>query len=207
MRLTLPPRTPAEPKSTSSGGKHSSLLSNPRLSWANVVNSTTPVDLSALLSNLSPEVVNLWKQPIPITPLGPSQPARKLQQQRRLPADIVQQLVFRYQSGSTVVQLAKQFGINRETALEHLKRAGIARRPHIRKLTDEQVEEAERLYATGLSLKSLAKHFEVNETTIRSEFTRAGIQVRPRRGWDRVSADRDAAALLQLVRGQEQAAP
>jgi len=142
------------------------------------------VDLSALLSNLSPQVLDLWKQPIPTILPSPPQPARKLQQQRRLPADIVQQLVFRYQSGSTVVQVAKEFGINRETALDHLKRAGIARRPHVRKLTDQLVQKAADLYATGLSLKNVAKQFNVNETTIRNEFTRAGNEVRPRRGWN-----------------------
>ena len=141
------------------------------------------MDLSALLSNLSPEVLDLWKQPIPTTP-RPSQPTRKLQQQRRLPDDIVQQLVFRYQGGASVVQIAKEFGINRETALEHLKRAGISRRPHVRKLTDQLVQKAGRLYATGLSLKNVAARFGVNESTIRNEFTRAGIQVRPRRGWN-----------------------
>ena len=143
-----------------------------------------PVDLSAQLSNLSPDVLDLWKQPIPTTQ-RPSQPARKLQQQRRLADDIVQQLVFHYQSGSTVVQIVKEFGINREIALEHLKRAGISRRPHVRKLTDQLVAEAGRLYATGLSLKNVAQQFKVNESTIRNEFNRAGFQVRPRRGWNR----------------------
>ena len=81
------------------------------------------------------------------------------------------------------MQIARELGINRETALEHLKRAGIARRPDVRKLTDQLVQAAAHLYATGLSLKNVAKHFNVNETTIRHEFTRAGIQVRPRRGW------------------------
>ena len=71
------------------------------------------MDLSALLSNLSPEVLDLWKQPIPTTVPSPSQPARKLQHQRRLPDDIVQQLILRYQSGSTVTELAKEFGICR----------------------------------------------------------------------------------------------
>jgi hypothetical protein len=137
------------------------------------------VDLSEQLSNLSPEVLDLWKQPIPTTLQSPSRPARKLQQQRRLPADIVQQLILRHQSGRTVTQLAAEFDINRETALEHLKRAGIARRLHVRKLTDQLVQEAGQLYATGLSLKNVAKPFNVNETTIRNEFTRAGIQVRP----------------------------
>jgi len=148
------------------------------------------VDLSALLSNLSPAVLDLWKQPIPTTPWVPSQPARILQQQRRLPDDIVQQLILRYQSGRAVTQLAEEFGINRRTALEHLKRADVSRRPHVRKLTDELVREAERLYETGLSLKNVAARFKVNETTIRNEFTRAGIQIRPRRGWNLSSADR-----------------
>ncbi len=160
---------------------------NERLTeWKNYYNHVicTFVDLSALLSNLSPQVLDLWKQPIPTVRQGGPQSVRKLQHQRRLPDDIVQQFVFRYQSGTTVIELAKEFGINRETALEHLKRAGISRRPHVRKLTDELVHSAGRLYATGLSLKNVAQHFNVNETTIRNEFTRAGIQVRPRRGWN-----------------------
>lgn len=82
------------------------------------------------------------------------------------------------------MQLAREFGINRETALEHLKRAGISRRPSVRKLTDQLVAEAGCLYATGLSLKNVAAQFDVNETTIRNEFTRAGFEVRPRRGWN-----------------------
>ena len=82
------------------------------------------------------------------------------------------------------MQLAREFLINRETAIEHLKRAGIARRRRVRKLTNELVHEAGRLYATGLSLKHVAARFDVNKTTIRNEFTRAGIQVRPRRGWN-----------------------
>lgn len=142
------------------------------------------MDLSALLSNLSSQVLDDWKQPIPTTPSVPSLPARKLQQQRRLPIDIVQQLIFRYQSGSSALQIAQEFGINRETALEYLKRAGISRRPHVRKLTVEHVEQAGQLYATGLSLKKVAEQFDVNESTIRNEFTRAEIQVRPRRGWN-----------------------
>ena len=44
------------------------------------------VDLCTLLSNLSPQVLDLWKQPIPTSPSIPSQPARKLQLQRRLVA-------------------------------------------------------------------------------------------------------------------------
>ena len=83
------------------------------------------------------------------------------------------------------MQLASEFDINRETALEYLKPAGIARRPNVRKLTDQLVQEAGHLYETGLSLKNVAVRFDVNETTIRNELTRAGIQVRPRRGWNR----------------------
>lgn len=67
--------------------------------------------------------------------------------------------------------------------LEHLKRAGVPRRPHVRKLTGEQVTRAAELYATNLSLVNVAKKFDVNATTLRREFTQAGVTTRPRRGW------------------------
>ena len=85
------------------------------------------MDLSALLLNLSPEALDLWKQPIPTTPPSPSRLARKLQRQRRLVFDNVQQLILRYQGGRTVAQLAKEFGIHRTTVIAHIHRSAASR--------------------------------------------------------------------------------
>ncbi len=106
-----------------------------------------------------------------------------VQKQVRLSDTRVAELVTSYQAGQSVSQLTTLFGINRETVLEHLKRAGVPRRPHVRKLTDELVGEAAELYAAGLSLVKVAAHFRVEAATIRREFSAAGVPVRPRRGW------------------------
>jgi hypothetical protein len=67
--------------------------------------------------------------------------------------------------------------------LTHLERAGVSRRANVRKLTDEQVQDAATQYASGLFLKTVAKAFDVNETTVTTEFRKAGVPIRRRRGW------------------------
>lgn len=142
------------------------------------------VDLSALLSNLSPETLHLWDQPVSTTPPVPRSLDRALQRQVRLSDKQVAELIAQHETGHSVRQLGAEFGINRETVLEHLKRAGVPRRPNKRKLSDAQVAEAAELYRAALSLVKVAAHFKVDAATVRNEFTRAGVPVRPRRGWE-----------------------
>ena len=140
------------------------------------------MDLSALFSNLSTERFHLWSKSLPTTPIGP-RPVRQLQGQRRLKANEISDLIAQHEAGKSVRELTVEFGINRETVLEHLKRAGVARRPSVRKLTDTQVLEASQRYQDGLSLTKVPYEFAVDAGTIRREFTKAGIPVRPRRSW------------------------
>ncbi len=79
-------------------------------------------------------------------------------------------------------QLVTKYHLHRTTILDHLKRAGIPRRPNVRKMTDTQVDEATRIYQGGLSLQRTAEHFSVSQTTITRELTAAGVPIRPRRG-------------------------
>ena len=142
------------------------------------------MDLSALLSNLSQETLHLWDQPVSTTPPVPRSLDRALQRQVRLSDKQVAELIAQYEAGHSVRQLGAQFGINRETVLEHLKRAGVPRRPNVRKMSDAQVVRAVELYANNLSLAKVAVQFDVNAATIRREFAVAGIAIRPRRGWE-----------------------
>lgn len=89
-----------------------------------------------------------------------------------------------YVAGHSVAQVSKAYNLHRTTVLEHLEKNGVDRRRHVRKLTDDQVQQASVLYATGSSLVRVAARFDVNEATIRREFTKAGVAVRPRRGWE-----------------------
>jgi len=60
----------------------------------------------------------------------------------------VEALVAGYRSGSSMVELAAEFGIDRRTVSGHLRRAGVARRGNL----DEQVVvEARDLYEAGWS--------------------------------------------------------
>jgi len=50
------------------------------------------------------------------------------QRQVRLNAEQTRELVSRYVGGATVYELAREFGCNRKTAAEHVKRAGVPMR-------------------------------------------------------------------------------
>ena len=138
------------------------------------------VDLSAGLSNLSPTVCDLLTRVDLHAEVRVMPPPRVLQRQVRLSPAKVDELVEQYRSGTSVMMLAREFGINRETVLEQLKRADVPRRPNVRKMTDAQVVEAARIYRDGLSLVHTAERFGVSERTIRTELARAGEPIRPR---------------------------
>ena len=140
------------------------------------------MDLTARFLNPGERPLDPWKESGSATPPAPKL-GHPIQRQVRLNPEHIVQLILQYEAGRSVRQLTAEFDINRDTVLEHLKRAGVWRRPHVRKMTDAQVAQAAQLYATGISLLDVALHFDVNASTIRNEFTRAGVPVRPRRGW------------------------
>jgi transposase-like protein len=91
-------------------------------------------------------------------------------------------LIKAYEDGSSVRDLATQYEIHRSTVVAHLERHGISRRPNVRKLSDEQIEEAAQLYESGLSLEKVGALLDVNATTMRDWLNKAGVTIRPRRG-------------------------
>lgn len=107
---------------------------------------------------------------------------RPRQQQRRLAADQIDEVVARYIDGESIDSLAREYGINRTTVISHLERNGIERRRNPRKMTDAKVHAATERYATGISLAAVAAEFGVCERTLRREFEGAGVGVRSRRG-------------------------
>lgn len=107
---------------------------------------------------------------------------RPRQQQRRLAADQVDEVVARYIDGESIDALAREYGINRTTVIAHLERKGIERRRNPRKMTDPRVKEAATRYLSGCGLAVVAAEFGVCERTLRREFAAAGVPVRPRRG-------------------------
>jgi hypothetical protein len=99
---------------------------------------------------------------------------------RKLLASEVTQIVDAYQGGSTVVQLAVQFGIDRETVRRILNQAGRLRRP--RGLTAEQVDQAVGLYGGGMSLARIGVRFGVDAKNVRRRLLERGVVMRDTHG-------------------------
>jgi transposase-like protein len=91
-------------------------------------------------------------------------------------ASEVTQIVDAYQGGSTVVQLAVQFGIDRETVRRILNQAGLLRRP--RGLIAEQVDQAIALYVGGMSLARIGVRFGVDAKNVRRRLLERGVAMR-----------------------------
>lgn len=72
--------------------------------------------------------------------------------QRRLTATEVEQVVLQYRRGSTVYELAASFSINRETATNHLKQAGVTLRNVIEEREVAQILE---LFEAGVSANAI----------------------------------------------------
>ncbi len=89
------------------------------------------------------------------------------------------QLVADYLDGQSVRQLAVSWRIHRTTVLDHLERHGVPRRANVRKMTDQQVEEAAQLYGAGNSLIVLGRTYGVDAGTVGRELSQVGVNLRP----------------------------
>jgi lambda repressor-like predicted transcriptional regulator len=85
------------------------------------------------------------------------------QVQRRLSEADAYKLVAAYRQGAGVKELAKHFGIHRDTVSEVLKRAGVVRRTV--GLSTPDITTAAELYRAGWSLVRLGEKFGVDGTT------------------------------------------
>ena len=96
----------------------------------------------------------------------------------RLTERQIDALVEAYKAGFSLPEVAKHFQIHRTTALIHLQRNGVPRRPSVTKLTDEDVERAVQLYEQGSSTATIGREFEVHAQTIANALKREGIELR-----------------------------
>jgi hypothetical protein len=108
----------------------------------------------------------------------------------RLDQDQTQHLIVNYQAGSTVYELADQFGIERRTASAILHRHQVPMRRH--GLTTDQVDDAERLYEQGWSLARIGDQLDVTADTVRKRLLERGITMRDTRGRTRTQAPTEA---------------
>ncbi|WP_284742782.1 helix-turn-helix domain containing protein [Amycolatopsis sp. RTGN1] len=91
-----------------------------------------------------------------------------------------QQLIASYQAGSTVYQLADEFGIERRTVSAILHRHDVPMRR--RGLTDDQIDDAEHLYQQGWSLARIGNHMDVTADTVRARLLERGVAMRDTQG-------------------------
>jgi predicted DNA-binding protein YlxM (UPF0122 family) len=104
----------------------------------------------------------------------------------RLDDDQILQLIASYQSGSTVYELADEFGIERRTVSAILHRHHVPMRRQ--GLTNDQVNDAERLYQQGWSLARIGNHMDVTADTVRKRLLERGVTMRDTRGRPRTEA-------------------
>lgn len=86
------------------------------------------------------------------------------------------QLVAAYETGATVYQLADRFKINRRTVSQIIKRRGVETR--WKRLTEGDVNEAERLYTQGWSLARVGERLGVSDDAVRLRLLKRGVQMR-----------------------------
>ena len=93
------------------------------------------------------------------------------------PADQAQ-LAEQYRFGMSVLELARQYKMHRQTVAAHLEREGVAVRPQ-RKMTPRFVERAKKLYAEGQSTTAISKQLGVEASTVGKALKRNGVKLRP----------------------------
>ena len=103
--------------------------------------------------------------------------------QKRLRTAEVDELVAAYQTGDSVEELAKHFGVHRTTVIAHLGRRQVQLRSTFTTWDHDALTAAVAYYASGASLATVAARFGVDPSTVANRFRRAGVAVRPRRGW------------------------
>jgi len=105
--------------------------------------------------------------------------------ERRLTPPQLEALAARYQSGRSLHDLAREFGVHHRTVAEHLERLGIARRVNLPKLSAADVKRAATRYRAGESLAIVGKALHVDASTVQRALKRAGVKIRPRPGTER----------------------
>jgi DNA-binding transcriptional ArsR family regulator len=110
---------------------------------------------------------------------------------RRLRASEVDHLVDRYQAIGDVAELAREFGVTRQTISAHLASRGIKT---VRRMTVEDIATAANLYRDGRSAASIGQQLKFDGQTVLNGLRRTGVQIRKRTGYSPVPSPRRSGA-------------
>jgi DNA-binding CsgD family transcriptional regulator len=92
----------------------------------------------------------------------------------------IAQWIVAYQGGASASSIARSYGVNRDTVVQHLKRAGVSIRIPTgvaRKVTDEIADLWAEQYSAGQTAASIAKDWGVTTPTVSKYLRRLGIKV------------------------------
>lgn len=109
-------------------------------------------------------------------------PARSPRQaQRRFTTAEAAEIAERYQSGQTMNQLARSYGVHRCTIAHCLQKQQVQQRQS--GLSPADVPAAAALYQSGWSLARIGERYGITDMTVRRALAKHGVEIRPRRGW------------------------
>ena len=101
--------------------------------------------------------------------------------QKHLSEREVAQIVLDYQNGISMNNLADEFGCDRHTICDHLKKHGI-KVSHNKIKSEEAVRRIVMLYEDGHMIEEIADQYDVSQTTINRLLRKHGVRIRSR--WD-----------------------
>lgn len=88
-------------------------------------------------------------------------------------------MVTRYQELGSVVDVAREFGITRQTVGRHLAARGIET---IRRMSEADIVTATELYRGGRSAATIGRRLGFNAQTVLTALRSVGVPIRPRTG-------------------------
>jgi DNA-binding CsgD family transcriptional regulator len=124
-----------------------------------------------------PDLPILHPDPL-TTKCKPTAPTRR--RQHRLSPSEASALIEAVTDGAAIGELARQYGIDRSTVLDHVNRPQARR--HAPALNQAEVEVAAALYRAGQSFREVGVQLGVHASTVRQYLLREGVKPRDRRG-------------------------
>lgn len=100
---------------------------------------------------------------------------------RHLRASEIDNLVARYQDVRNVAEVARQFGVTRQTVGAHLALRGIET---VRRMSEADITTAVALYGEGRSAATIGRRLGFDPQTVLNGLRSAEVAIRARRGYD-----------------------
>ena len=101
--------------------------------------------------------------------------------QFRFTAGQREQIIAAYTAGASMADLAKGYGVRRQSISHLLRRSGVPVRERS-VMTSDEVDQAVLLYAQGLSLEQIGLRLGWFNTTIYRQLKRRGVRMRDSHG-------------------------